>query len=152
MNEARRERGLAALSKPWRDLPFSSPCLSCHLSIEEERGTIFGRAFDHGPHVLDARLECETCHRPHAERPKEEIVRFTSDGCESCHHQGIGATTDCLSCHRGITGRMVPSARGPFDHGLHLDAAGLTCDACHDAAPAGAVRLKKDACAACHEG
>jgi nitrate/TMAO reductase-like tetraheme cytochrome c subunit len=152
MNDARRERGLGTMSKPWRDLPFSSPCLSCHLSIEEEHGTIFGRAFAHGPHVLDAKLECETCHRPHAERPKDEIVRFTAAGCESCHHKGVDPSTDCLSCHAGITGRKVPSPRGSFDHALHLDAAGLSCDACHEAAPAGPVRLRKEACANCHEG
>jgi nitrate/TMAO reductase-like tetraheme cytochrome c subunit len=151
MNDARRAGGLASLAKPWRDLPFTSPCLACHLSIEEEQGRIFGRAFAHGPHILDARIECETCHRPHAERPKDEIVRFTADGCESCHHKDVADTTGCLSCHRGITLGTVPSPRGPFDHGLHLDAVGLTCDSCHEAAKGGPVQFKKDACSTCHD-
>src|SRR5262245_39223255 len=149
MNDARAARGLPALAKPWRDLPFASPCLSCHPSIADQHGTIFGRTFEHGPHVLEARLECATCHRPHEERTGDEIVRFATSGCESCHHKAIGAASGCLSCHASITRRKVPSPRGPFDHALHIEAAGLTCDTCHETGGE-AVRLKSDACATCH--
>jgi hypothetical protein len=45
----------------------------------------------------------------------------------------------------------VKSFRGDFDHAFHIDEAGQACADCHDlsASPPG---LKRDTCAACHEG
>src|SRR3990172_2749186 len=65
MNRARAERGLASLPLPWREVPYDSPCLSCHHGIETIGGAIFGRRFGHERHVVGAKLDCSTCHRPH---------------------------------------------------------------------------------------
>jgi nitrate/TMAO reductase-like tetraheme cytochrome c subunit len=151
MNHARSGGGLPPLPLPWREPPYASPCLSCHQSIEDQRGAIFNRSFGHAVHVLDRKIECETCHRPHAERAAGEIVRFDEAGCESCHHKDVTPASNCLACHEGIKGRKVPSFRGPFEHTLHVDAAGLACAECHEITKGGAARLKTSACAACHE-
>lgn len=154
LNALRQERGLSALPLPWREIPTRSPCLTCHVSIEDQRGTIFGRRFSHAPHVLDARLDCETCHRPHAEREQDEIVRFDEGGCSSCHHQQEKTATasGCRACHAGVTSRAVPSFRGPFEHALHVDTAGLECGQCHVVAEDGRISVDREACATCHEG
>ncbi len=149
LNAAREARGLAPLPRPWKEPPYQSPCLSCHEGIEAQRGEIFGRSFAHERHVVGAKLECSTCHRPHEEREKGEIVRFDASGCTSCHHKP--AASDCLTCHRSVRQRKVKSFRGDFDHTFHIDEAGQTCADCHDLSSA-PPRLKQDICAGCHEG
>ncbi len=151
LNAARQAQGLAALPLPWREIPFSSPCLACHESIEDQRGTIFDRAFVHGPHVMKAQIECESCHRPHAERARGEVVRFDATGCEACHHKEAASASTCLGCHGAVTTRKVASFRGPFDHAVHIDAAGLGCTDCHEITAGGPVKLKRDTCATCHD-
>ena len=148
MNAARRARGLAALPRPWQEPAYSSLCLACHEGIETQRGEMFGRAFAHEKHVVGARLQCQSCHRPHEERAPGEIVRYGPGGCESCHHQNPKA--ECLTCHAGIREHTVKSFRGDFDHKMHLDDAGKTCADCHDLTTAPPT-LKKTACAECHE-
>ena len=149
MNAARASRGLAPLPRPWAVAPYESPCLSCHEGIESRQGQIFGRRFEHEPHVMGAGLDCLACHRPHEEQDREEVVRFDAAGCASCHHKDAAA--DCLSCHEGIRAPKVPSPLGPFDHAVHLDDVGQTCADCHDLAPGRRVRLKQDHCAECHD-
>ena len=149
LNTVRHERGLASLPLPWTEAPYASPCLACHQGIEGRKGRIFGRDYSHEPHVMRARLDCLSCHRPHEERAKGEIVFFDAAGCENCHHRNAG--TECLSCHASIRGRKVTSFRGPFDHAFHLDEAGQTCADCHEIAPGKPVRLKKETCATCHD-
>jgi hypothetical protein len=148
-NTARTARGLAALPLPWREAPRESPCLRCHQGIEAQGGSIFGRGFRHQLHLGRARLECQSCHRPHEERKQGEIVRFDAAGCEACHHRNERA--DCLGCHRGIREHTVQSPLGAFPHASHLDDLGLECAGCHDLAPGKPVRLKQDTCAGCHE-
>jgi hypothetical protein len=148
MNTARRSRGLPPLARPWSEPAFTSPCLQCHEGIEGQRGEIFGRSFQHEKHVVEARLQCQNCHRTHEERAKGEIVRYDASGCESCHHAKQGA--DCMTCHASIRQHKVKSFRGAFDHAMHIDDAGETCVNCHDltAAP---PKLKQDHCKECHE-
>jgi nitrate/TMAO reductase-like tetraheme cytochrome c subunit len=148
LNAARKERGLAPLPLPWTDAPYESPCLSCHQGIESQQGKIFSRDYRHEPHVLRAKLNCVACHRPHEERPKDEIVRFGPAGCESCHH--ADAAADCAKCHAAIRQRTIKVSRGDFSHAFHLDEAGAKCADCHDLTPGQPVRLKEEACAACH--
>ncbi len=150
LNAARAAGGLPALPRPWKDVPYRSPCLGCHQGIEARRGTVFGRAFAHEPHVLRAKLDCASCHRPHAERERGEVVRFEAAGCDSCHHKE--AKADCLACHSGVRGRKVASFRGEFDHAFHLDEVGQACADCHELAPAGTATLKQETCATCHGG
>ncbi|HXH27395.1 MAG TPA: cytochrome c3 family protein, partial [Candidatus Polarisedimenticolia bacterium] len=148
MNTVRRTRGMAPLPLPWVETGGASPCLRCHQGIATQRGSIFGRAFAHRPHLEKAGLECAACHRPHAERAKGEIVRFSAAGCESCHHADAKAA--CLNCHAGIRTRKVQSPLGSFDHAFHLDEAGQGCSDCHELAAGKPVRLKTETCQGCH--
>ena len=152
MNEARRAKGLAALARPWALVaPGSGACLSCHAGIERQSGTFAGRAYPHAPHLVAAKLECVTCHRPHAERAPGEVVRFGADGCIPCHHQKLRpAVETCGTCHRGVLGRTVASFRGEFSHKAHLEQ-GLECATCHTIRD-GDPRPARAACAQCHEG
>lgn len=149
MNAARASRGLAPLPIPWMEAPYKSPCLACHEGIESQRGEFLGRRFAHEAHVVRAGLDCASCHRPHAEREKGEVVRFDAAGCESCHHED--AKADCLSCHQGIRKSKVRSPLGEFDHALHLDDAGQTCADCHELTSGSPVRLKSEHCKECHD-
>jgi hypothetical protein len=152
MNEARHARGLAPLALPWHEPPYESPCLTCHSGIEDQRGTIFGRAYAHAPHVVERKIECTACHRPHEEKPKGEILRFDAAGCESCHHKEavIAKPETCTPCHAGIKTGTVTSTRGAFSHALHIDDAEKTCADCHDLSTTPPT-LKKEACKECHD-
>jgi hypothetical protein len=148
MNLARSERGLSTLPLPWQELPYDSPCLRCHQGIDANSGTIFGRRFRHEPHLIRAGLECLICHRPHDEKPEQELVRFDAAACESCHHRDTAA--DCMKCHGSLIRRKVASLLGEFDHGFHLDDLELECADCHDRAVGKGSSLNEQTCAACH--
>jgi predicted CXXCH cytochrome family protein len=150
MNEARRAKGLAALERPWRLVGASSGrCLLCHSGIEAQHGIWQERSFDHGPHLLKAKLDCASCHRPHEQRAPGEVVRFGVAGCIPCHHrQTAAAGGACLQCHRDVTTHIVTSFRGGFSHQAHL-AMQLECATCHDPAR-GQLLPTRTACAQCH--
>jgi predicted CXXCH cytochrome family protein len=153
MNEARRARGLAALSLPWTTVAAGSAaanCLGCHAGIERQAGTFAGRAYAHAPH-LAAKLDCSTCHRPHQERAPGEIVKFGANGCVPCHHPTAAVEAPkCMACHGDVTARTVTSFRGEFSHKGHLEQ-GLECGTCHQPKN-GDPRPAKETCAQCHEG
>ncbi len=152
MNEARRAKGLAPLASPWRRAGASSGrCLLCHTGVEAQRGAWQGKAFDHGPHLLEAKLECAACHRTHEQRGPGEVVRFGPAGCVPCHHRKAAvAGGSCLQCHADVKTRTVRSFRGDFSHEAHL-AMELECKTCHDPA-GGRLRPTQAACAQCHQG
>jgi nitrate/TMAO reductase-like tetraheme cytochrome c subunit len=151
MNQARRQKGLAALPRPWAVIaPASGACLSCHVGIERQAGRFEGRAFAHGPHLQKGGLDCSACHRPHAERAPGEVVRFGASGCIPCHHARAAPPDDatCGGCHGDVRRRTVPSARGEFSHAAHLEQ-GLDCAGCHGTR-GGDPRPEKAVCAQCH--
>jgi predicted CXXCH cytochrome family protein len=151
MNQARRAKGLGALSRPWRVIGggASGQCLTCHAGIEKQSGSFLGRSFAHGPHVTSAQLDCAQCHRPHAERAPAEVVKFGAAGCVPCHHQQkvVDAPT-CMNCHGDVTQKTLRSFRGEFSHAAHLEQ-GLECGTCH-AAGSGDPRPAKAVCMQCH--
>jgi nitrate/TMAO reductase-like tetraheme cytochrome c subunit len=151
MNEARRVKGLAALSRPWPYVPHTSACMSCHVGIENQSADFSGRKFSHAPHLVKAGLDCQKCHRPHAERPAVEVVRFGPEGCTSCHHQSLKSAgfDACARCHGDVTRGTYPSYRGEFSHKQHLSV-GLECKSCH-AIQTGDPRPWKSSCTECHE-
>jgi nitrate/TMAO reductase-like tetraheme cytochrome c subunit len=154
MNEARRKRGLAGLALPWKSVGGKDPdrCLSCHQGIENRTGTFAGRAFAHGPHLLDARLACAECHRTHPERAPGEIVRFTPEACASCHHRQLAAASQavCGRCHGDFATRSFTTFRGQFQHKPHLEA-GEDCAGCHNTARGAELAPPRSKCVECHE-
>jgi predicted CXXCH cytochrome family protein len=152
LNEARQARKLSALNRPWKTLAGnSSSCMSCHVGIEDQRGTFAGQPYSHQPHLTAAGLGCESCHRPHAERAPGEVVRFGPDGCRACHHKNVTTVSQvaCGGCHGDVKARTYPSFRGEFSHTQHLDT-GLECKACHVLA-SGDPRPQSSACKDCHQ-
>jgi hypothetical protein len=150
MNAARVARGLSALPRPWAVVAAGSgQCLTCHRGVERQTGRFAGRSFPHATHLLTARLDCETCHRPHDQRAPGEVVRFGAHGCVPCHHrQAEVSAPACMKCHGDVTTRTLPSFRGEFSHQSHLEA-GLECGTCHQPKN-GDPKPAKAACAQCH--
>jgi nitrate/TMAO reductase-like tetraheme cytochrome c subunit len=150
MNEARRAKGLGALSRSWRVIGggASGQCLTCHAGIEKQTGSFAGRRFPHGPHVTTGQLDCAQCHRPHAERAPGEVVKFGVAGCMPCHHrQKVVDAPTCMKCHGDVTQKTVTSFRGEFSHAAHLEQ-GLECTTCHSGG--GDPRPVRAVCAQCH--
>jgi len=150
MNEARRARGLSALSRPW-PVVAGGTCLSCHQGIERQSGTFNGKPFAHGSHVQAAKLDCENCHRKHNERPKVEVVRFGPEGCSSCHHRGLTAASfgQCAKCHGDVAARTIRTERGEFSHRQHASI-GEECASCH-AIQTGDPIPSRNHCKDCHD-
>jgi predicted CXXCH cytochrome family protein len=149
LNQARRARGLAPMSRPWTVITGSSDCLTCHAGIENQSGTFGGRPFAHAKHVVGAKLACTECHRPHAERAPGEVVRFGPQACVPCHHRNASLDASfCGKCHGDVSARTVKSFRGEFSHKAHLEQ-GLECATCHNVA-ASDPRPQKSACEQCH--
>ncbi len=151
MNQARHDRGLAPLERPWASLPpGAGTCSTCHQGVERYVGTFAGRSFAHGPHVIAGKLECTACHRPHAERAPGEVVRFGADGCLPCHHTSAEVKgPECARCHGDVTKLTVQSFRGEFSHQAHTET-GAECGTCHQPKN-GDPRPDRAACANCHE-
>jgi len=123
------------------------------MGIETQTVPFSGRMFPHERHVIDAGIDCATCHQ--AGTPETAPghaghgdLSFGSEGCASCHH--ADASADCAACHAAIRKGKVASSLGDFDHAFHLDEAGADCATCHQAAPGGAFTLNGDACSTCH--
>ena len=102
-------------------LPKESVCMGCHATVKPDSPHVrklseFARArtpapwsriyrvpdyvwFSHASHVKDAKLGCETCHGPVAEREvlfKEKPTNMFS--CMSCHNRHK-ASNACDFCH-----------------------------------------------------
>jgi len=149
MNQARRAKGLPALSRPWSEPAGGGECIACHVGIDAQEGTFAGRTFRHRPHFQTAKLACQECHRPHAERAPGEVVRFGATGCVPCHHRQKAVEADaCKGCHGDVTQRTVTSFRGEFSHRAHLEN-GLECQTCHTAGT-GDPRPARSTCEDCH--
>lgn len=150
MNRARADAGLPELPLPWQEVGNESACMECHQGVENQSGFFQGKRFRHGPHLLRADLDCETCHLPHEERSPDEVVAFDADGCLTCHHDA-DAPRDCRDCHSDITTRMVESPLGEFPHQTHVEGMEMECSACHQISPGGEPVLQEEFCGECHE-
>ena len=151
LNAARRERGLTQLAVPWTWPDFDSACLDCHAGIESAAARVFGRRFEHAPHVLGAGLECESCHATHEARDAgAEALQLVAGDCNACHHTPEAAA-DCRSCHAGVFERTFEVAElGDFDHALHVDDMELACSDCHGEGSALVGRPDPAICSDCH--
>lgn len=149
LNAARAAAGLRALPLPWPAVPAGSrACMGCHQGIASQRGRFAGVTFSHQRHLRQPGMDCQRCHRPHAERAPGEVVRFDRRGCSTCHHQETGA--DCLTCHADVREREIKIDLGEFSHAFHLDDVELTCADCHGE-PSTHMQVQRQVCADCHE-
>ncbi len=104
-------------------LPSAEVCSSCHAdalgkSAQEARlrallaagrplvwPSLFRQPahvfYSHRRHVVDAGLQCPTCHGAIAEseRPPVRVRRLAMADCVGCHQQK-GVSTACTTCHR----------------------------------------------------
>jgi predicted CXXCH cytochrome family protein len=79
-------------------------CLSCHPDVQEE-------LTQKGAHVPFMKLECSSCHNPHAARYENLVKEKIGKLCRGCHQGNKGVTAKkythepfkegaCLACHR----------------------------------------------------
>ncbi len=126
-------------------------CLQCHMGVEQQRGILDGRSFDHSQHVLRAGLQCSGCHTSFADHGGTTIKSAAS--CDACHHPSVQAQArNCAQCHAGPGGVPVDTLHAPagdFTHASHL-AAKVACSACHTAPAMSARALNCDNCHAQH--
>lgn len=126
-------------------------CLQCHLGVEQQRGTLDGRAFDHAPHILRGGVQCSACHTTFAEHGGTTVTSAAS--CDGCHHPAVASrASNCAQCHSGPGGVPRDTVRRPagdFTHRPHL-AANVECTACHKAPAMTARALNCDDCHAQH--
>jgi DmsE family decaheme c-type cytochrome len=83
--------------------PPSSACMECHREVEG----IF-RLNSHHPVVVEQRIECSDCHKPHGRLRDREI------------------TATCRGCHVSMRGPYV------FEHGVLSGRLSAGCIECHD--------------------
>lgn len=122
-------------------------CLQCHLSASTIRGTFQGASFNHTSHVLQAGLQCSTCHTPLSDHGGTTLTSVAS--CNACHHPLI-SPGNCARCHEGPGGApqsVVSMPTGDFSHSAHV-VANLACTSCHTAPVMNAGGLD---CESCHE-
>jgi nitrate/TMAO reductase-like tetraheme cytochrome c subunit len=115
---------------PWIAAPYAMACLDCHLGIELQSATAFGKKFPHEPHVVAGRLRCTVCH---GDRDHHGTLTLPAESCEHCHEKTGRPMADvaaeaCLSCHPAEIGAV--SEQITFPHQQHI-AAGLDCALCH---------------------
>jgi hypothetical protein len=153
LNAALSETGAASLPPPWDPVPYRSVCLRCHQGIELQSGRWQGRPFDHGRHVAGQGLDCLTCHRPHEERERDEVVSLSPGDCLPCHHgREVDFENRCAECHADVMDEILAVSYDwgeEFDHFYHVDGEELECTDCHlaEAEPV----LDAEMCLDCHE-
>lgn len=74
--------------------------------------------------------------------------------CDHCHHSIIAPaaaqTVSCGSCHReGSQGLKALGTNGTFDHTMHSEDVGVSCNGCHHDLANGNDQLPQ-ACGSCH--
>lgn len=149
LNTALKRVGRPGLSGTgWEPPPYQNDCLRCHQGQESRTGTFAGKPFAHRPHVVDRKMDCVACHRPHEEREPDEVVSMPAQECAPCHHPPA-AKNECSHCHAAITGQTLAYQGKKFSHQYHLEEEGLKCLDCHTLQERPGLKAK--ACADCHE-
>ncbi len=127
---------------------MGNECRRCHQGQETRSGIFEGKPFAHRPHVVDRKMDCVACHRPHEEREPSEVVSMPSEACAPCHHTPA-VKSQCSHCHAGVSGQTLGYQGKKFSHQYHLEEEGLKCLDCHTLQER--PGLKANACADCHE-
>lgn len=89
--------------------------------------------FSHKFHIVEAGVECVTCHPAVKTSAVSTDNLFPShEQCASCHQEQIDST--CGYCHvnpENIEPRAVPVRELIFSHKKHVDMASVECKTCH---------------------
>ena len=107
--------------------------------------------FSHRDHVIDFGLECASCHedtfekkRGAAEAAGDYTMKSLEEGkyCGVCHDDdtafGVVEPDTCVTCHGsdmkqpGMIIFEKPAKAVIFDHAMHTEDIGLTCNNCHN--------------------
>jgi nitrate/TMAO reductase-like tetraheme cytochrome c subunit len=148
LNAALKQAGRPGLpAGGWERPVKGEECQRCHQGQESRQGTFAGQPFAHQPHVVDQKMACTACHRPHEEREASEVVSMGPQECAPCHH-APAVKSECAHCHTALQSLMYQGKK--FSHQYHLEEEGLKCLDCHTLQ--GRPGLKPTACADCHEG
>jgi hypothetical protein len=145
---------LVVMDSSYRPQRFLSPikeiptlCFNCHTGIEEINTQIFGLDFPHKSHLLEQRIQCDTCHSN--VRKHGEFVA-TKQSCAVCHHRDI--KKDCTSCHH----LQSTFYQGGELNGLEVTKdimaeAEVECLECHLGPQDTVARAHKNKCVDCHD-
>ncbi len=119
-------------------------------------------AFNHRLHIEDVGLECKDCHAHYEEETYSGLPE--AESCSFCHEEPQGQTAEEKKLAH-ILGSGGPIAwnllfRQPshvfFSHQMHVEVAGLECEACHgrfaatERPPTKVEKLTMDDCIECH--
>jgi hypothetical protein len=141
-----------------RNFPAKEVCANCHDVEDEENCTLchvdmdnlasFANPvrtyfFNHKKHVADEKFGCEKCHAgiENAEMGDGKFIP-PRENCNSCH-DGLGATMECMTCHRLDT-QFRPDSHIPIwsrEHMVQVRSGGADCAHCHT----------NNYCQQCHE-
>ena len=124
--------------------------LECHTGIEATSSTAFGKLFGHGPHVMQAGIDCTDCHATHEE--KDDLgaapLKIDSADCAECHHTRPAG--GCFECHDELLRRTYPVDLGDFAHTSHARDMELSCSLCHGTPPSLRRVPANAVCSECH--
>ncbi|MFB0566918.1 MAG: cytochrome c3 family protein [Candidatus Aminicenantaceae bacterium] len=122
-------------------------CSNCHTGIEEINREIFGLIFPHKRHLIEQKIQCNTCHsnvRKHGE------FIASKQSCAVCHHKDT--EKDCTTCHQ---------LQKQFYEGGNLDGyeipkdimseAEAECVDCHLGPQNQIIRSQANKCLDCHD-
>ncbi|MFQ6108403.1 MAG: cytochrome c3 family protein [Candidatus Aminicenantales bacterium] len=122
-------------------------CSNCHAGIEEINKEIFGLEFPHQKHLIEQKIQCDTCHS-NARKHGEFIA--SKHSCAVCHHKDT--EKDCTVCHK---------LQKTFYQGGSLDGQGIPadimaeadvqCTDCHLGPQNQIIHPDKNKCLDCHE-
>ena len=120
---------------------------SCHVGVEQAGAVpLEDRLFPHRLHIVDARLDCASCHSVE----EHGAPSFPRNRCGDCHHQESEErdVTDCASCHATQEAMLVGELEG-FEP-LEGVMAEMECADCHGEPPE-LIEQGPQLCVLCHE-
>ncbi len=136
---------LASIDRSEQIVP--GDCINCHIGIEEIDARVFGIDYSHRRHVVDAELQCSTCHSN--QRTHGELV-VRRDDCLSCHHSQ--EARECGYCHDVQLGVLAgESSVLPITEPDIMHEVGVGCRDCHELPDRSIVRPVPQRCADCHD-
>ncbi|UCC39972.1 MAG: cytochrome c3 family protein, partial [Candidatus Aminicenantes bacterium] len=124
-----------------------SLCSNCHSGIEEINTQIFGLDFPHKRHLIEQKIQCDTCHS-NVRRHGEFIASKKS--CAVCHHRE--PEKDCTICHQiqkiFYQGGKLNGQNIPEDIMFEAE---VECTGCHINTQNQIYRSDGNKCLDCHE-